>query len=46
MTDSTPPLDPFSNEAWAQGQRRLDYEKCKRIEDYGIPTAWPRDFTP
>jgi hypothetical protein len=47
MPDPTPPvaLDPFSNEAWALGQHRLDYEKCRHVEERGdIPTVWPKGF--
>lgn len=39
------PPDSFSNDSWAAGQRRIDYEKCKRIEESGIPTVWPKGFT-
>jgi hypothetical protein len=47
MTDPTAPeaADPFSDAAWLASQRRIDYEKCRRVEAQGpFQTVWPADF--
>jgi hypothetical protein len=37
--------DPFTDAAWLIAQRRIDYEKCKRVEAGGpFQTVWPADF--
>ena len=41
MSDADVCVDPFGDAAWAQGQYRIDYDKCRRIEREGIPTVWP-----
>jgi hypothetical protein len=44
--DLPPPRPDWdTNEGWAAGQYRIDWEKCRRIENGGpISTVWPANF--
>jgi hypothetical protein len=42
------PADPRpdwdTDEGWLAGQYRIDWEKCRRMEEDGLGTVWPANF--
>jgi len=38
-------VDSFSNDVWRSGQYRIDWERCRAIEQSdSFPTPWPTNF--